>query len=665
MALAARSTPLLATLVVCVLSGTAVTGYYLPGTAPHNYHEHDVIPVQANVLTSVNTHLPYDFYRLPICRPSQKVKGQAENLGEILMGDRIKPSPYETIRVSEDVECRPVCAAQNVDDKSAKSLDDLIKDDYLVNLIMDNLPLAVVNGDTGTYSVGSPLGVESPTAGRPSTVNNHIHFRIKYYELTEQEVQRHKEAEEKKKGKGKGPTTTSTTSGEADLEDDSQAGIKRIISFVAEPSSIAHDPANVDATCKEQTAIDMKTAKPQLAVPGKIVWSYGVSWEKTSETWVTRWDVYLNVGDHDVHWFSIINSTLTVLLLTTIVAFILLRTLRKEINKYNRLDLDPEDFQEETGWKLIHKDVFRPPGHAATLAALAGTGCQLLGMMFTVIVVACLGFLSPANRGALFTAMLVCFVFLGMYAGYMSARLLKLWGVPSWSNILVTATLVPGIAFGTFFIVNLFVWSRGSSGAVPLGTLVAVMAMWFCVSLPLVFVGAVFGYKKEVITLPVATSQIPRHVPQATWHMHPYFTVAVAGILPFGAVFIEVFFILTAVWLNRYYYVFGFLALVFIILVLTCAELTIVMVYFQLSAEDYRWWWRSFLTSGSCGGYLFAYSVFYFFASPLRMKSFVPIFIYFSYMGMLSFIFFVMTGTVGFLATFLFVRYIYGSIKVE
>jgi hypothetical protein len=29
---------------------------------------------------------------------------------------------------------------------------------------------------------------------------------------------------------------------------------------------------------------------------------------------------------------------------------------------------------EESGWKLVHGDVFRPPKHLAVLAALLGTG---------------------------------------------------------------------------------------------------------------------------------------------------------------------------------------------------------------------------------------------------------------------------------------------------
>jgi transmembrane 9 superfamily protein 2/4 len=37
--------------------------------------------------------------------------------------------------------------------------------------------------------------------------------------------------------------------------------------------------------------------------------------------------------------------------------------------------------------------------------------------------------------------------------------------------------------------------------------------------------------------------------------------------------------------LHQFYYLFGFLFLVFVILAITCAEITIVMCYFQLCSE--------------------------------------------------------------------------------
>ena len=287
----------------------------------------------------------------------------------------------------------------------------------------------------------------------------------------------------------------------------------------------------------------------------------------------------------NIQWFSILNSLVIVLFLSGMVAMILLRTLHKDIARYNQID-SGEDAQEEFGWKLVHGDVFRPPRKGMLLSVFLGSGVQLFCMSGVTLVFACLGFLSPANRGALMTCTLVLFVCLGTPAGYIAARIYKSFGGEKWkSNVLLTSMLCPGIVFGHFFILNLVLWYNGSSAAIPFFTLVALLALWFGVSVPLTFVGAYFGFRKPCIEQPVRTNQIPRQIPDQSVYTQPIPGIIMGGVLPFGCIFIQLFFILNSIWSSQIYYMYGFLFLVFVILIITCSETTILLCYFHLCAE--------------------------------------------------------------------------------
>lgn len=220
-----------------------------------------------------------------------------------------------------------------------------------------------------------------------------------------------------------------------------------------------------------------------------------------------------------------------------------------------------------------------------------------------------------------------------------------------------------GIIFCVFFVLNLFIWSEKSSGAVPFGTLFALICLWFGISAPLVFVGSYFGFKRPAMEFPVRTNKIPRQIPEQPWYMQPLVSCLIGGILPFGAVFIELFFILSSMWLHQFYYLFGFLFLVFAILIVTCAEISMVLCYFQLCGEDYHWWWRSYYTSGASAFYLFLYSTYYY--TKLEITKFVPMMVYFGYMAVVSYGFFCLTGTIGFYSCLWFVRKIYSAVKFD
>ncbi|XP_070146766.1 transmembrane 9 superfamily member 2-like isoform X5 [Ovis canadensis] len=376
--------------------------------------------------------------------------------------------------------------------------------------------------------------------------------------------------------------------------------------------------------------------------------------------WGSRWDYILVSMSHTrIQWFSILNSFVVVLFLTGMVAMIILRTLHKDIIRYNQ-----EDIQKDYGWKLVHGDVFRPPRHGMLLSILLGQGTQVLIMTFITLFLACLGFLSPANRGALMTCSVVLWVLMGASAGYVSAKVYKSFRGLKWkTNFLLTALLCPGVVFVDIFIMNLILWIEGSSSAISFGTLIGILALWFGISVPLTFLGAYVGSFQK-FDYPVSTNQIPRHIPHQDFIRRPLFSIIIGGVLPFGCIFIQLFFILNSIWSHQMYIMFGFLFLVFIILLITCSEATILLCYFHLCSEDYHWWWRAFLTSSFTAVYFFAYAVYYFFAR-LKITGIASTILYFGYTMIMVLIFFLFTGTIGFFSCFIFISKIYSVVKVD
>jgi transmembrane 9 superfamily protein 2/4 len=430
-------------------------------------------------------------------------------------------------------------------------------------------------------------------------------------------------------------------------------------------------------TCDPNTGPE-PTAPKLVLKPHKkmdVVFTYDVLWVHSDVKWASRWDVYLQMQwqDDEIHWFSIVNSSVILLFLSGMVAMIMLRILRKDLYRYNQLDQSEEareEAREETGWKLVYGDVFRPPKHASLLAVFIGSGVQILGMSVCTIIFAVFGFLSPSNRGSLLLVMILFFVFMGMPAGYVSAIFCKMFkgaGTDRLKNTLMTAMVFPGVVFAIFFALNLMIWGDQGTGAVPFGTLVALLLFWFGLSLPLVFLGSFLGFRRDAIEPPVRVNAIPRQIPEQVWYMRSVPSVLMGGVLPFGVVFVELFFILSSIWDHRFYYLFGFMLLVLIILIVTCAQITIVMAYFQLCSEDYHWWWRAYFTSGASAFYLFGYAAYYLLtrvhvAKRMQVASY---FIFFGYMTIFSYAFFVLTGFVGFISCFFFVRTIYASIKID
>lgn len=293
----------------------------------------------------------------------------------------------------------------------------------------------------------------------------------------------------------------------------------RVVGFEVEPMSVdIHDVQFEGDTCNFPD--DARPQRIRAGEDNQLYFTYSVEWKISDVSWASRWDHYLGMSDVQIHWFSIINSLVVVFFLSGILTMIMIRTLRRDIARYNTDD-NYEDTLEETGWKLVHGDVFRPPKYPRLFAAVVGSGIQIFFMALITIFFAMLGMLSPASRGALMTTAIFLYVFMGLIAGYFAARLYKTLKGKEWrKSAFLTATFYPGIVFGTGFVLNFFIWDKHSSGAVPFSTMISLLCLWFGISLPLVYLGCYFGFRKHSFQHPVRTNMIPRQVPAQQWYMN-------------------------------------------------------------------------------------------------------------------------------------------------
>ena len=403
--------------------------------------------------------------------------------------------------------------------------------------------------------------------------------------------------------------------------------------------------------------------------------SYSVRWTETDVTLAGRMMRYAQYSflpqSFEIHWLSIINSFVLVLLLTAFLAIILMRVLKNDLSKYARSAEDLEDDEEETGWKLVHGDVFRLPPNVSIFCAYVGTGVQLLSLSFFMLVLAVMNMFYPGNRGAMYTAAIVLYALTAGTAGFISAHLYcRLRGSEEsrWAwNLLLSATLFPLPLFCMFCFLNTVAIAYNSQAALPFGTILVIAVIWALVTLPLNVIGGIMGRnmaKGKDFGAPCGTNQLPREIPAAPSYRQGPCQVFMAGFLPFSAIYIELHYIFASVWGHKLYTLYGILFIAFLMLLIVTSFITIALSYFQLAIEDHRWWWRSFLSGGSTGLFVYAYCFFYYFGRS-GMFGFMQTSFFFGYMLVASYAAAIMLGTVGFLSSLVFVRRIYQAIKCD
>jgi len=391
--------------------------------------------------------------------------------------------------------------------------------------------------------------------------------------------------------------------------------------------------------------------------------------EESDLKWATRWDPLLEASPEDrrVQWFSIINSILITLVLSILVAVVLMRTVYLDFARYNGIS-DDEDISMESGWKLLHGDVFRAPQFGEFLCALVGSGIQLLIILGSTLLFAVLGFISPANRGSLISMMLFFWVLSSFVCGMSSATLyLNLRGTKRRTNSGLSAFLLSGMLASVFMSLNLILRMIGSVNAVPFFSMLLLISIWFGISVPLNLLGSYFGFLRTPHEMPAKTHTIPREVPDQSLLKDLAF-VFIPGLAPFCIAMVQLVFILNSIWHGSIFHMFGFLSIVAFLLSLACAEVGVCSTYMKLIQLDYRWWWFAFLSAGSSGLYLMLYSISFFLQSRAYQigenGGIVSALIFFSYTSLISICFTIFSGSISFIAAYWFVYRMYASIRL-
>ena len=205
-----------------------------------------------------------------------------QRMGESIVGDRRETSPYE-ITFLDSVEWRLLCSKTLYKEDLIK-LKNAIHDTYFFEMFVEDLPMWGYIGDVTNedFLVGEVQ--DSHTYLFP-----HLQFHLGYNN-------------------------------------------------------------NQIVSARVTTDMERRVDITNTNAPVVVKFSYSVFWEEEELEWKDRWSRYADSRfvppSFEIHWLSIINSFVLVLLLTAFLTIILLRVLKNDFSRYMELDEDALDEEE-------------------------------------------------------------------------------------------------------------------------------------------------------------------------------------------------------------------------------------------------------------------------------------------------------------------------------
>lgn len=597
-----------------------------------------------------NPQETYSYNALPLCAPLTPLEPQHRfaGLSEVFEGTEWVNSDL-VVRFGVDRKRTPYCSV-TLEDDSAAFLDYAIANHYVYQMVIDDLPVWGMVGEMVT-------GEEA----------------LRHLQQVGESI------EEERALLGTSEHVESVTPEQA-------------LSLADRAYMFTHKRLSIGYAGRRIVEVNLTNDEPQHVEAGKSFdLSYSVKWVPSQRQFESRFARFMESSffEHKVHWVALLNSFLTVIVVVALVALVLGRTVHTQLRailsdqaaeSVAGTDADAEagvpsdaavslSAGDSAAWKLLHGEVFRLPPHAELLAALLGTGVQLLLMGIVVVGVAALRALF-ADKGYTASAVLGAYAVTSFVAGYVSGSWFRAQArgpKGRWQFVMfLTASLLPATAVALLGPLNLIAWRASTINTISFANVLTLLALWVVLSLPLCVLGTLAGRRsitaQQDREAPRVNPMMRPIRPTVAFYAHPLSLTFLAGLAPFACVFIEAYFVLSSFWGYKVYFVYGFLLLVLVMLAVVTACTSLVATYVALSAEDYRWPWLAFSSGASVSVYLFLYSVYYLVAKT-QMHGMVQIAFFFAYSSLICVAVAIGCGAVGFFAASAFVRVIYADIK--
>lgn len=383
-----------------------------------------------------------------------------------------------------------------------------------------------------------------------------------------------------------------------------------------------------------------------------------------------------------IRWLGVFNSSFLTVLIIMMLLLIFMQILRSEFSRYFPMGEDDlnlafdEDPIEMKGWKLLHGDIFRSPKYRMILSSFVGNGFQIL---FVGLII-CITDNVSMFRNLSFDLdtlkfLLVLFTVSSYISGFVSSYIYTSMGGKKFKyNVFLTCFIYILPVYLLVISVKSLTLASGPN-FFNVYSSVKVFSIYSMVSLPLCFLGGLFGQRRsnKHFKFPCKTNRLPRQIPKQKWYNSQKLQLFVSGILPFSAVYVELHYLFVSFWNytpfyfynNQHHNNFLLLTISTILLILVGSTSSIILIYIQLNLENYKWWWFSFLNGLSPCVYFFIFSLYYFLSYSNHIYGFIQFRLFLMSNLVIAYTLTLALSCITFITSYAFIHYIYKHIKSD